>query len=108
MPTEDPHTPTTQATRPAPPQALPRTSVQSRVAPEKEAQGIMPEMAAAAGLDLATLLSTLLTAQAEAQLAQTNANHTNLIAFQMATAQALAAKSGDKDSKLMAAKRQIL
>jgi hypothetical protein len=65
-------------------------------------------MAAHPGLDVATLLSTLLMAQAEVQLAQMNVNHANLIAFQMATAQALAAKSGDKDSKLTAAKWQIL
>jgi hypothetical protein len=47
-------------------------------------------------------------AQSEAQLAQINANHVNLVAFQMTTAQALIAKNGDKDSKLTAAKRQIL
>jgi hypothetical protein len=60
------------------------------------------------GLDLAVLLSTLLKAQGDAQLAQTNANHANLIAFQTATAQALAAKGGDKESKLTAAKKRIL
>jgi hypothetical protein len=65
-------------------------------------------MAASMGQDVAALLSTLLTAQAEAQLAQTNANHTNFITFQTTTAQALAAKSCDRDSKLMAAKQQIL
>jgi hypothetical protein len=57
---------------------------------------------------LAAFISTLLTLQSEAQLAQINANHANLVAFQMATAQAMAAKNGDKDSKLTAAKRQIL
>jgi hypothetical protein len=58
---------------------------------------------------MAALISTLLKAQADAQLAQTNANHANLIAFQTATAQALAAtaKGGDKDSKLTAAKKRI-
>jgi hypothetical protein len=60
------------------------------------------------GLDLAALLSTLLKSQADAQLAQTNANHAKLIAFQTATAQALAAKGGDKESKLTAAKKRIL
>jgi len=60
------------------------------------------------GLDLPALISTLLKTQADAQLAQTNANHANLIAFQTATAQALAAKSGDKESKLTAAKKLIL
>jgi hypothetical protein len=39
---------------------------------------------------MAALISTLLKAQADAQLAQTNANHANLIAFQTETAQALA------------------
>ena len=60
------------------------------------------------GLDLAALISTLLKAQADAQLAQTNANHAKLIAFQTVTAQALAAKGGDKESTLTAAKKQIL
>jgi hypothetical protein len=41
-------------------------------------------------------------------LAQTNANHTNLIAFQTVTAEAMAAKGGDKESKLTAAKRRTL
>jgi hypothetical protein len=60
------------------------------------------------GLDLAALISTLLKTQTDAQLAQNNANHANLIAFQTATAQALAAKGGDKESKLTAAKKRIL
>jgi hypothetical protein len=60
------------------------------------------------GLDIAALITTLLKAQSEAQLAQTNANHANLLAFQTVTAQALAAKGGDKESKLTAAKRRIL
>ena len=57
---------------------------------------------------MAALISTLLKAQADAQLAQTNANHANLIAFHTATAQALAAKGGDKESKLTTAKKRIL
>jgi hypothetical protein len=44
----------------------------------------------------------------DAQLAQTNTHHTNLITFQTATAQAWAAKGRDKESKLTAAKRRIL
>jgi hypothetical protein len=60
------------------------------------------------GLDIAALITTLLKAQSEAQLAQTNANHANLIAFQTVTAQVMAAKGGDKESKLTAAKRRIL
>jgi hypothetical protein len=63
---------------------------------------------APAGLDVARLITTLLQAQSEAQLAQANANHANLIAFHTATAQALGAKGGDKDSKLTVAKRRIL
>ncbi len=54
------------------------------------------------------LITTLLKAQLDAQLAQTNANHANLIAFPTATDQAWAAKGGDKEFKLMAAKRRIL
>ncbi len=60
------------------------------------------------GLDIAALITTLLKAQLEAQLAQTNANHINRIAFQTVTAQAMAAKGGDKESKLTAAKQRIL
>jgi hypothetical protein len=60
------------------------------------------------GLDLVALISTLLKAQADAQLAQTNANHANLIAFRTVTARALAAKGGNKESKLTAAKKRIL
>jgi len=60
------------------------------------------------GLDLVALISTLLKTQADARLAQNNANHANLIAFQTATTQALAAKGGDKESKLAAAKKRIL
>jgi len=57
---------------------------------------------------MAALISTLLKAHTDAQSAQTNANHANLIAFQTATAQALAAKGGDKESKLTAVKKRIL
>ena len=57
---------------------------------------------------MAALISSILKAQADAQLAQTNANHANLIAFQTATAQAMAAKGRDKESKLTAAKKRIL
>jgi hypothetical protein len=47
-----------------------------------------------AGLDVVRLITTLLQAQSEAQSAQANANHANLIAFHTATAQALGAKGG--------------
>jgi hypothetical protein len=60
------------------------------------------------GPDMALLITTLLKRQSDAQVAQANANHTNLIAFHTATAQALAAKGGDKESKLTAAKGRIL
>jgi hypothetical protein len=48
------------------------------------------------GLDMALLITTLLKGQSDAQVAQANANHANLIAFHTATAQALAAKGGNK------------
>ena len=58
--------------------------------------------------DLAALLATIFQAQADAQQAQANATNANFIAFHTATAQALAAKSGDKDSKQTAMKQRIL
>ena len=58
--------------------------------------------------ELASFLSTIFQAQADAQMAQANATNANFIAFHTATAQALAGKSGDKDSKLTAAKQWIL
>ncbi len=58
--------------------------------------------------DLAAFLSTIFQAQADAQQAQANVTNANFIAFHTATKQALAAKSGDKDSKLMAMKKRIL
>ncbi len=79
-----------------------------REAQLKQVPVIPVPVTAPAGLDLALLITTLLKVQSDAQLAQTNANHSNLIAFQTATAQAWAAKGGDKESKLTAAKRQIL
>jgi hypothetical protein len=58
--------------------------------------------------DLAALLTSIFQAQADAQQAQANVTNANFIAFHTATAQALAAKSGDKDSKLTAMKQRIL
>ena len=58
--------------------------------------------------ELVSFLSTIFQAQADAQMAQANATNANFIAFHTATAQALAGKSGDKDSKLTAAKQWIL
>jgi len=59
-------------------------------------------------LDLAALLTTIFQAQADAQQAQANVTNANFIAFHTAMAQALAAKSGDKDSKLKAMKQRIV
>ena len=58
--------------------------------------------------ELAALLTTIFQAQADAQQAQANVTNANFIAFHTATAQALAARSGDKDSKLTAMKQRIL
>ncbi len=58
--------------------------------------------------ELAALLTTIFQAQADAQQAQANVTNANFIAFHTVTAQALAAKSGDKDSKLTAMKQRIL
>jgi hypothetical protein len=54
------------------------------------------------------IFTALLKAQSDAQIAINKANHQNFIAFHTATAQALAAKGSDKDSKLTAAKKRIL
>jgi hypothetical protein len=54
------------------------------------------------------IITALLKAQSDAQIAINEANHQIFIAFHMATAQALAAKGSDKDSKLTAAKKRIL
>jgi hypothetical protein len=85
MPTEDPHLPPTRATRLAAPANTTHASA-TQGSTKKGCTGNTPAVAATAGLDMAALLSTLLTAQAEVQLAQTNTNHTNLIVFQTATA----------------------
>jgi hypothetical protein len=84
------------------------TDTRARMAPAPVVPAVPAPIAGPGGLDMALLISTLLKAQADAQLAQTNANHANLIAFQTATAQALAAKGGDKESKLTASKKRIL
>jgi hypothetical protein len=54
------------------------------------------------------IFTVLLKAQSNTQIAINDTNHQNFIAFHMATAQALAAKGSDKDSKLTAAKKRIL
>ncbi len=58
--------------------------------------------------DIGTLICTMMEAQSAAQVAMLVASNANMIAFHIATAQALAAKNGDKDSKLTVAKKIIL
>jgi hypothetical protein len=60
------------------------------------------------GLNVETLIQTLFEAQAKAQVVLAAGQNANLIAFHTATAQALASKSGEKDSKLTVAKKAIL
>ncbi len=50
----------------------------------------------------------MMEAQSAANVAMAAAANLNMIAFHTATAQALAAKNGDKDSKLTMAKKSIL
>jgi hypothetical protein len=54
------------------------------------------------------IIRTMMEAQLAANVAMAAAANANMIAFHTATAQALAAKNGDKDSKLMVAKKSIL
>ena len=58
--------------------------------------------------DIMTIIRTMMEAQSAANVAMSVAFNTNMIAFHTATAQALAAKNGDKDSKLTVAKKKIL
>ncbi len=58
--------------------------------------------------DIGTLIRTMMEAQSAAQVAMLVASNVNMIAFHTATAQALAAKNGDKDSKLTVAKKKII
>ncbi len=53
-------------------------------------------------------MATMLQAQTENQLAIAVASHTNMVAFHTATAQAIAAKAGIKDSRMTTLKRHIL
>ncbi len=64
--------------------------------------------AGTAGLDVESLIRALFEAQTTAQVALAAAQNSKLIAFHSATVQALGSKSGDKDSKLTAAKKAIL
>jgi hypothetical protein len=90
-----------------PREANQRTST-SRGAQGSRVPVVLAPITAPAGLDLALLITTLLQAQLDTQLAETNTNHANLFAFFTATAQALAAKGGDKESKITVAKKRIL
>jgi len=54
------------------------------------------------------VLVAMIDAQSRAQIAAADNNHANLIAFHTLTAQALAARGSDKDSKLTPAKKHIL
>ena len=58
--------------------------------------------------DIMSIIRTMMEAQSAANVAMSVASNTNMIAFHTATAQALAAKNGDKDSKLTVAKKKIL
>jgi hypothetical protein len=58
--------------------------------------------------DIGTIICTMMEAQLAAQVAMLVASNTNMIAFHTTTAQALAAKNGDRDSKLMVAMKKIL
>jgi len=59
-------------------------------------------------LDIVTIIRTMMEAQSAANVAMSVASNTNMIAFHTAPAQALAAKNGDKDSKLTVTKKKFL
>jgi hypothetical protein len=59
-------------------------------------------------MDIGAFMATMLQAQTENQLDIAAVSHTNMVAFHMATAQAIAAKAGDKDSRMTTLKRHIL
>lgn len=61
-----------------------------------------------AGLDVAVMITAIIQSQNKNQLAIATASNASMMAFHTATAQALATKSGDKDSKLTAMKKRIL
>jgi hypothetical protein len=58
--------------------------------------------------DIRTLITTMMNAQAAAQLALMTANNTNLIAFHTETVMAMMAKATGEDSKFTPAKKKIL
>ena len=68
----------------------------------------LPVLGTAAGIDLATIITAIIQGQNENQLAIAAASNASMMAYHTATAQSLAAKSGDKDSKLTTMKKRIL
>jgi hypothetical protein len=52
-------------------------------------------------VDTGAFMATMLQAQTDNQLTIAAASHTNMVAFHTATAQAIATKAKDKDSKMM-------
>ena len=78
------------------PNTRPSRSSPPRGARRSEAQAEASPATAPGGMDIPALITAILKAQ------------TSLLAFQTATAQTLAAKSRDKESKLTGAKRRIL
>jgi hypothetical protein len=57
--------------------------------------------------EIRTLITTMMNAQAAAQVALMTANNTNLIAFHTETTKAMMAKAMGEDSKLTPAKKKI-
>ena len=62
----------------------------------------------APGVDMAAMITAIIRGQNKNQLAIAAASNASMIAFHTAMEQALATKSGDKDSKLTAMKKRIL
>jgi hypothetical protein len=58
--------------------------------------------------DVVTIIRTMMEAQSAANVTTLVASNANMITFHTATVQALAAKNGDKDSKLTVAEKKIL
>ncbi len=56
--------------------------------------------------DVLAIIRTMMESQSAANVAMSMASNANMIAFHTATAQALAVKNGDKDSKLTVAKKK--
>jgi hypothetical protein len=76
----------------------------------RPAAGSIPVMGGktASPPDVGTIICTMMEVQLAANMAMSVASNANMITFHTATAQALVAKNGDKNSKLMVAKKYIL